>query len=132
MVVGVDAPLTGDHRFHGNSGEIADKHLYATPPRLRSRFLEIRPAVERIVKRALAKDPRLRFGSVGEFAVELEQASKVPAVEIRRRSSVVDLPAVDISRRRVAIEEPEGAVARRRVAVGESPRVGAPRRGFCG
>jgi len=123
----VYALLTGDTPFHGNSREIAEQHLYATPPRLRSRFLEITPAVERIVKRALAKDPRLRFGSVREFGVELEQASKVPAVEIRRRSSVVDLPAVVISRRRVAIEEPEVAVPRRRVAVEESPVV-VPRR----
>ena len=107
--------LTGDTPFHGTSREIAEQHLYATPPRLRSRFLEITPAVEWIVRRALAKDQRLRFGSVREFAVALEQASKVPAVEIRRRSSVVDLPAVAISRRRVAIEEPEMAVPRRRV-----------------
>ena len=119
--------LTGDTPFHGSSREIAEQHLYATPPRLRSRFLEITPAVERIVKRALAKDPRLRFGSVREFAAALEQASKVPAVEIRRRSSAVDLPAVAISRRRVAIEEPEMAIPRRRVAVEESPVV-APRR----
>jgi serine/threonine protein kinase len=107
--------LTGDTPFHGNNREIAEQHLYATPPRLRSRFLEITPAVERIVKRALAKDPRLRFGSMREFAVALEQASKVPTVEIRPRSSAVDLPAIAISRRRVAIEEPEMAVPRRRV-----------------
>jgi eukaryotic-like serine/threonine-protein kinase len=119
--------LTGDTPFHGNSREIAEQHLYATPPRLRSRFLEITPAVERIVRRALAKDHRLRFGSVREFAVALEQASKVPTVEIRRRSSVVDLPAVAISQRRVAIEEPEMAVPWRRVAVEESPVV-VPRR----
>src|SRR5260370_41247520 len=101
--------LTGDPAFHGNSREIAEQHLYATPPRLRSRFLEITPAVERIVKRALAKDPRLRFGSVREFAAAVEQASKVPAGEIPRRGSAVDLPAGAMSRRRVAIEEPEMA-----------------------
>ncbi len=115
--------LTGDTPFHGNCREIAEQHLYATPPRLRSRFLEITPAVERIVRRALAKDHHLRFGSVREFAVALEQASKVPTVEIRRRSSVVDLPAVVISQRRVAIEEPEVAVPRRRVALDPSPLV---------
>ena len=113
--------LTGDTPFDGSNREMAEQHLYATPPRLRSRFLEITPAVERVVRRALAKDPRLRFGSVREFAVALEQASKVPAVEIRRRSRVVDLPAVVISRRRVAIEEPEVVVPRRRVALDPSP-----------
>lgn len=115
--------LTGDTPFHGNCREIAEQHLYATPPRLRSPFLEITPAVERIVRRALAKDHHLRFGSVREFAVALEQASKVPTVEIRRRSSVVDLPAVVISQRRVALDEPEVAVPRRRVELDPSPLV---------
>ena len=113
--------LTGDTPFHGNKQEIAEQHLYATPPRLRSRFLEITPAVERVVRRALAKDPHLRFGSVREFAVTLEQASKVPAVEIPRRSSLGNLPAVVISHRRVATEEPEVIVPRRRVALDPSP-----------
>ena len=65
----------------------------------------------------------MRFGSVREFAVTLEQASKVPTVEIRRRSRVVDRPAVVISRRRIAIEEPEVVVPRRRVALDPSPLV---------
>jgi serine/threonine protein kinase len=115
--------LTGNTPFHGNSREIAEQHLYATPPRLRSRFLEITPAVERVVRRALAKEPHLRFGRVREFAVALEQASKVPTVEIRRRSTVVNLPAVVISQRRVAIEEPEVVAPRRRVALDPSPLV---------
>ena len=115
--------LTGDTPFHGNDREIAQQHLYATPPRLHSRFLEITLAVERVVRRALAKDPHLRFASVREFALALEQASKVPAVEIRRRSSVVDLPAVIIPRRSVANEEPAVVVPWRRGALNPSPLV---------
>jgi len=115
--------LTGDTPFHGNGQEIAEQHLHAPPPRLRSRFLEITPAIEWVVRRALAKDPHLRFASVRNFAVALEQASKVPAVEIRRRSSVVDLPAVVISQRRIAIEEPEVVAPWRRVARDPSPLV---------
>jgi len=115
--------LTGDTPFHGNDREIAEQHLYATPPRLHSRFLEITLAVERVVRRALAKDPHLRFASVREFALALEQASNVPAMEIRRRSSVVDLPAVVISWRDVAIEEPAVVVPWRRGALDPSPLV---------
>jgi eukaryotic-like serine/threonine-protein kinase len=115
--------LTGDTPFHGNDREIAEQHLYATPPRLHSRFLEITLAVERVVRRALAKDPRLRFASVREFALALEQASKVPTVEIRRRSSVIDLPAVVISRRSIAIEEPAVVIPWRRGALDPSPLV---------
>ncbi len=113
--------LTGDTPFHGNDREIAEQHLHAAPPRLHSRFLEITPAVEHVVRQALAKDPQVRFDSVWDFAVALEQASKVPAVEIRRRSSVVDLPALAISQQRVAIEEPEVVIPRRRAARDPSP-----------
>jgi serine/threonine protein kinase len=119
----VYALLTGDTPFHGNDREIAEQHLYAPPPRVRSRFLEITPAVEQVVRRALAKEPHLRFRSVSEFAVALEQASKVPTVQIRPRSSVVDLSAIVISRRRVAIEEPDVVVPRRRVVLDPSPLV---------
>jgi serine/threonine protein kinase len=121
--------LTGDTPFHGNDQEIAEQHLYATPPRLRSHFLEITPAVEWVVRRALAKDPHMRFASVWEFALALEQAGRVPAVEIRRRSSVVDLPAVVISRR-VAIEEPAAVVPWRRGALDPSPLVLRKRSAF--
>jgi serine/threonine protein kinase len=113
--------LTGDTPFHGNDREIAEQHLYAAPPRLHSRFLEITPAVEQVVRRALAKDPQVRFDSVWDFAMALEQASKMPAVEIRRRSSVVDPPAAVISWRHAAIEEPEVVIPRRRVARDPSP-----------
>src|SRR6266699_495092 len=121
--------LTGDTPFHGNSREIAEQHLYATPPRLRSRFLEITPAVEWAVRRALAKDPHMRFASVWEFALALEQADRVPVVEIRPRSSVVNLPAVVpwrrgaldpsplVLRNRSAIDLPVTNASRRRVAV---------------
>ncbi len=115
--------LTGDTPFHGNDREIAEQHLYAAPPRLHSRFLEITPAIEHVVRQALAKDPRERFDSVWGFAVALEQASKVPAVEIRRRSSVVDPAAAVISWRQAAIEEPEVVIPRRRVARDPSPLV---------
>ena len=111
---------TGDTPFHGSSRGIAEQHLYAAPPRLHSRFLEITPAVEQVVRRALAKDPQARFDSVWDFAVALEQASKVPAVEIRRRSSVVDLPAA-VSWQHAAIEEPEVVIPRRRVVRDPSP-----------
>src|SRR5260370_35486236 len=113
----------GDRLSTGNDREIAEKDVKMTPPRLHSRFLEITLAVERVVRRALGKEPHQRFASVREFALALEQASKVPAVENRRRSSVVDLPAVVISRRGVAIEEPAVVVPWRRGALDPSPLV---------
>jgi len=50
------------------------QHLSAAPPPLSGWVPTIPPAVEDVVLRALAKDPRRRFGSVQEFALALEEA----------------------------------------------------------
>jgi serine/threonine protein kinase len=67
--------LRGTPPFQGASFvEIAMQHL-STPPRpLREVCVAISPEVERVVLRALAKDPQQRYASVQEFADALEQA----------------------------------------------------------
>src|SRR5258708_23989476 len=47
-----------------------------SPPPLRDKVPTIAPAVERVVLRALAKDPRQRFESIEAFAIALEQAAQ--------------------------------------------------------
>jgi len=68
--------LCGDRPFHGSFPEIALKHSLVPPPSLLERVPTIPPAVEQVVFRALAKDPKHRFASVQDFAVALEVASK--------------------------------------------------------
>jgi serine/threonine protein kinase len=68
--------LTGSYPFIGSKVEIARQHLYSRPPLLRERVPMIPAAVERVVMKALSKDPRRRFRSITEFAVAFERASK--------------------------------------------------------
>lgn len=67
--------LTGEWPFRGTFSEIATRHLYDDPPPLRRKRPDIPPEVERVVLKALEKDPERRFSSVKVFAEELEWAS---------------------------------------------------------
>ena len=73
--------LCGDRPFHGSFPEIALKHTLARPPSLREKFPTIPPAVEQVVFRVLAKDPKQRFASVQAFAAALEGASRSASPE---------------------------------------------------
>jgi eukaryotic-like serine/threonine-protein kinase len=67
--------LAGEWPFYGSFAEISSKHLFEPPPSLRRRGLDMPSEVERVVFKALSKDPERRFHSVQEFAEELEWAS---------------------------------------------------------
>ncbi len=66
--------LSGDTPFHGSPLEVAAQHMLAAPPSLRERVPALPPAVEAVVLRALAKDPKARFANVQAFADALEHA----------------------------------------------------------
>ena len=68
--------LCGERPFRGSFKEIAIKHSRVPPPSLHERMPSIPATVEEIVFKALAKDPKDRFGNVWEFAVALEQGNK--------------------------------------------------------
>ena len=69
--------LSGDRPFHGSLTEIAIKHALTPPPSLCEKVPTIPPAIEHVVLKALAKDPKERFASVRAFASALEEAVKV-------------------------------------------------------
>src|SRR5260370_32776622 len=73
---GVYEWVWGVFPFQGSSSRIAHQHLTAAPPPLSGWIPTIPPAVEDVVLRSLAKDPRRRFRSVQEFALALEEAYK--------------------------------------------------------
>ncbi len=79
--------LSGEWPFRGSFYEVAHQHMFDTAPSLRrEKGVDIAPAVEKVVLKALAKDPRKRFGSVSEFAGELELASYgAPVFEFQAR-----------------------------------------------
>ena len=67
--------LSGDRPFHGSLLEIATKHTLVPPPSLCEKAPTLPSAVEHVVLKALAKDPRQRFASVQTFALALEEVS---------------------------------------------------------
>ena len=66
--------LCGFRPFRGSPGSIVRQHLHARPPSLCERVPGLPPAVEQVVMRALAKNPRYRFESVQDFAWALNEA----------------------------------------------------------
>jgi len=68
--------LCGERPFHGTFAELYSQHLSVAPPPLRERVPALPAAVEQVVLKALAKDPKERFASVQAFAVALTEAVK--------------------------------------------------------
>ena len=68
--------LCGEWPFCGSFAEVAHQHLSTPPPGLREKNSAISPEVEKVVLKALAKEPAQRFASIKEFAEALEQASQ--------------------------------------------------------
>jgi peptide/nickel transport system substrate-binding protein len=68
--------LCSERPFEGSASEVMAQHLSVPPLPLHERMPEIPLEIERVVLRALAKDPKARFASVAEFATALEQASQ--------------------------------------------------------
>jgi len=66
--------LCGERPFHGSPIEIATQHMTTSPPSLRWKVPTLSPAVDQVVLKALAKEPKDRFSSVQAFAMALEQA----------------------------------------------------------
>jgi len=83
--------LTGDVPYKGtNIPAIMKKHLMAPPPPLASAESGISPEVEKVVHRALEKQPETRTESVEQFIAEFEQAVFQPAptkARTKRRST---------------------------------------------
>jgi serine/threonine-protein kinase len=64
--------LTGEVPFKGdNFVAVAMRHINEPPPSVRERRPELSPCVDAVVRRAMAKEPRDRFGSMGELCSEL-------------------------------------------------------------
>src|SRR5260370_40132137 len=66
--------LCGERPFHGSLTEIATQQLLTNPPPLREKAPDIPPTVEQVILRALAKDPKQRYSTIGGFAHAFEHA----------------------------------------------------------
>jgi eukaryotic-like serine/threonine-protein kinase len=68
--------LCGEWPFTGTFEEVVHQHLFIPPPFFSEKGVEIAPAIENVVRKALAKEPDERFPSAEDFAYDLEQAYK--------------------------------------------------------
>lgn len=95
LAIAVYEWLSGERPFHGSFAEIAVKHTMVTPPSLREKVPALTPAVEEVLMKALAKDPRQRFATVEEFARVLESASQeeIPTLKAGDKPATLDQPA---------------------------------------
>jgi predicted ATPase/DNA-binding CsgD family transcriptional regulator len=67
--------LSGERPFNGTLPEIAIKHALAPLPSLRERVTTLPFALERVIVKALAKNPDQRYERIQDFAQALEEAS---------------------------------------------------------
>ena len=64
--------LTGDVPFPGdNFVAVAMRHINEPPPSVRERRPDVSPRLDAAIRRAMAKEPRDRFGSMDELCQEL-------------------------------------------------------------
>ncbi|MBA2285991.1 MAG: protein kinase [Ktedonobacteraceae bacterium] len=104
--------LSGERPFHGSLTEIATQQLLANPPSLREKAPDIPPAVEQVIMRALAKDPKQRYSTIGDFAHALEQASHHIQPTVEALSRIAGPPALLVSSGNLTTGEMNSATAR--------------------
>ena len=117
--------LSGHPPFYGSSYEIAMQHVHDSPPPLRRAAQRTPHAVQRVVLRALEKDPAERFSSVGSFALALERAcqeeeDKLTPVPSRRYQPVSRPPHAPVLHR--SYDPRQRALARERRLRGVPPQ----------
>jgi serine/threonine protein kinase len=71
--------LSGSPPFQGTFSEVASQHLFADLPSLHQKVPSLSPALEAVVRHALAKDPHQRFATIAEFAHAFESACILPS-----------------------------------------------------
>lgn len=70
--------ICGTCPFNGSFAELCNQHLYVPPPSLREKVPDLSPAIEQVIMKALAKDPKQRFARVQDFVEALSQARQAP------------------------------------------------------
>ena len=85
--------LTGQRPFHGSLTELIGQHISTPPPSIVKIVPSLPPAVEAVVMKALAKDPKARFARITDFAFALEQACEEP--QPQTSATIQDTPSLD-------------------------------------
>lgn len=99
--------LCGVRPFQGTFVEVFSQHLAAQPQPLHQKLPDLSPEVERVVMKALEKDPKQRFDSIQAFATAFEKAAeeKTTASDIESVSTTVLLEHMTASSGHVEKQE---------------------------
>lgn len=105
--------LTGSLPFEGDWRALSQQKRTQDPPPLRAKAPALPVELERTVLQALARNPRARFATVGEFATLLEKTALVPAssarLTISRPSARLGVPIRHIKEAELpALKRPPG------------------------
>ena len=99
--------LTGEVPFPGdNFVSVALRHINEPVPSVRARRPDVSPRLDAVVQRAMAKDPRDRFGSMDELCAELSASLEEPDNATWGAETMVVAPERRLSRRRSAPRPP--------------------------
>ncbi|GHO55720.1 serine/threonine-protein kinase [Ktedonobacter robiniae] len=79
--------LAGNSPFQGSYVEIANQHVHTQPPALRLKVPGIASQAEKVIMRALAKEPARRHSSLQAFVKALEEAYTQSQVTAKKISS---------------------------------------------
>jgi serine/threonine protein kinase len=119
--------LCGKPPFEGNYWALINQHMQISPVPLRQICPELPDAVESVVLRALAKDPKQRFVSVQAYALALERTSRENTVapDIDSQVTAPLIPITPSSESTPRTLSPHGPQVRHRVFLTSAPADGA-------
>ena len=118
--------LCGSRPFEGSPTEVMVQQLSVPPAPLREYVATVPLQVEQVVLRALAKDPKARYDSVGDFALALEDASQ-PAFSLSAGPTSAVPPSAGVTVAAAAaelaplVETPTEGTTPRKPAEGGTP-----------
>ena len=84
--------LTGQRPFRGSAMEVAAQHIIAAPPSLQQWIPHLGSSIEQVVQKALAKNAKVRFPTIQDFALALEAANQFRASRPQQTGPLLPFP----------------------------------------
>jgi tetratricopeptide (TPR) repeat protein len=103
--------ITGKRPFAGSLSELIGQHISAPPPSIREVIPKLPPAVEEVVMKSLAKDPKERYTRVADFSIALEEACRGVPSQPPHIISTPPAQGQQLQTKVIAQAEPQPAVS---------------------
>lgn len=82
--------LCGTRPFNGPIGELVRQHESAMPPSMREKVPSLSSAIEKVILKALAKNPKERYAHVRDFALALQKACQIEKASNGTQRTIVE------------------------------------------